>query len=374
MKKGYKMLLLLIIIMFFILFFNSHFVNFLSNYNRIIFLGILLILFNKIFIMEKDKNRFLKELFYEMILYSISFFILFYLLGLIVGLARIPNYYSITGMKDVIIPIVLYTILRELLRYNMLCKAEGNTICTIAVVFIITLLDLTNELFFLKITSNYEALKFIALTLFPTITRNISYSYISNRIGYKVVIAFDLVFTLYKYLIPIIPNPNEYVTSIIQIVIPIVFAVRIAKFFEAKKDDLIPSNYHKIKIKYTLVPLIPVLLMVYLYSGYFRFYAVAIASGSMNPKIEKGDLAIIDHKYKYDKLDIGQVIAYKRDNIIIVHRIVKKININNEILYYTKGDANNNIDDLIINKDMIIGIVDHRIKYIGLPTVWFNNI
>ena len=374
MKKGYKMLLILIIIMFFILFFNSNFVIILANYNKIIFLGILLIIFNKIFIMEKEKTRFIKDLFIETILYIITFFILYYLLGLITGLARTPNYYTITGLKDHIIPVIIYCILREILRYNMLRKAEGSKICTIAVVFIITLLDLTNELFYLSITTNYEALQFIALTLFPTIAKNISYSYISKKIGSKIVIVFDLVFTLYYYLIPLIPNPNEYVSSIIQILTPIVFAIRISKFFEDKKDDLIPSDYHKIKFKKSLIAVIPVVIMVYLYSGYFRFYAVAIASGSMSPKIEKGDLAIIDHKYNYDKLKVGQVIAYRRDKIIIVHRIVKKVEMGNTYLYYTKGDANNNIDDIVIKKDMVIGIVNHRIKYIGLPTVWFNNI
>ena len=42
------------------------------------------------------------------------------------------------------------------------------------------------------------------------------------------------------------------------------------------------------------------IILVYLTSGYFHFWAIAVASGSMSPKIEKGDVVIIE------KLDEGE--------------------------------------------------------------------
>ena len=113
--------------------------------------------------------------------------------------------------------------------------------------------------------------------------------------------------------------------------------------------------------------------MIYFYSGYFRYYAIAIASGSMSPKIKKGDVVIVDQEYSYKDLEKGQVIAYQRNNVIVVHRIEKKVHFGDSYVYYTKGDANDNVDDFVIEEDMMIGTVKYKISYIGYPTIWINE-
>ena len=161
--------------------------------------------------------------------------------------------------------------------------------------------------------------------------------------------------------------------AIIYLVVPVLFALRIARFFNRKKDEVLPSDYKKKKLKGIVVPVILIMAMVYLYSGYFRFYAIAIASGSMEDKIHKGDVVIVDQDYNYKDLEIGDVIAYRHEKIIVVHRIAKKVEIGDSYYYYTKGDANNNMDDLVIEEDVFIGKVRYKIPYIGYPTVWFNE-
>ena len=145
------------------------------------------------------------------------------------------------------------------------------------------------------------------------------------------------------------------------------------KFFDRKEDHYLPSNYYKRKIKGAIIPTIIVLTLIYFYSGYFRFYVIAIGSGSMEPEIKKGDVVIVDRGCNKDSLKEGQVIAYKKDNVIVVHRIVKKMKLNNSYVYYTKGDTNDNIDDFLIQKDNIVGKVNHKIGFIGYPTVWLSE-
>lgn len=41
-----------------------------------------------------------------------------------------------------------------------------------------------------------------------------------------------------------------------------------------------------------------VVILIYFVSGYFRYYAIAIASGSMETLISKGDVVIVDKEYK----------------------------------------------------------------------------
>ena len=372
MKKGYIRLLIFCLCIFSVILLDTIFYKILNGYIRIGFLVILLLVFYKFYVIEKDKTRYFKEVLFEIIFYTILYFILFYLLGLIVGLHKTPNYYNLTSLKDVIIPMILFCILREILRYNLLCKAEGNKLCIILVVFTIFIIDICDDFSVASFKTQYDVLKFVALALLPCISRNISYSFISMKAGYKPVIIFDLIFSLYPYLIPLLPNPSEYLMAIIYLIVPILFVFRLYRFFQKKKDNLLPSDYKKKKFKGLLLPSIVIMIIVYFYSGYFRLYSIAIASGSMTPNIRKGDIVIVDQKSLHN-INIGDVIAYRHENIIVVHRVVKKEKFSDNYVYYTKGDANDHIDNLSIEEDVIIGIVKFKIPYIGYPTVWFNK-
>lgn len=371
MKTGYKRLLIFMLILIVILVTNTFFINFLSGYKMILFLFALLLFFKYYFITEKDRHIYLKDVLFELFLYVCIFFILYYLLGLIIGLARTSNYYTIGGLKNFIIPITLHIILREILRYNLLCKADGNKLCTILVVIVILLFDVTDDLFYANFNTSHGILALVSLSLLPAISKNISFSFISKKVGYKPNILFDLVFSLYPYLIPLIPNPSEYLSSIINMIIPIIFAFRISRLFELKKLGRINSDYRKGNVIGLMIPTVIIVILVYFSSGYFRFYTLAIASGSMNPNIKKGDVVVVDKK----KIDYnpGDVIAFRHNDVIVVHRIIKKLDYEGRPIFYTKGDANSHIDDVVVEEDMIVGKANFIIPFIGYPTVWLNE-
>jgi signal peptidase len=93
----------------------------------------------------------------------------------------------------------------------------------------------------------------------------------------------------------------------------------------------------------------------------------------MTPNINKGDVVIVDQKYSFEDIEVGEIIAVKKEGVIIIHRVAKKVSFGDSYIYYTKGDANNNMDDFVIKEDMVVGKVSLRIPYIGYPTVWFNG-
>lgn len=87
-----------------------------------------------------------------------------------------------------------------------------------------------------------------------------------------------------------------------------------------------------------------------------------VVSGSMEPKISKGDMIVIDTKIKkYKEKDI---VTFKDSNgSFVTHRILE-IN-DDEVI--TKGDANNTIDDPI-NLDDIVGKYIFQIDGLGAIT------
>ena len=186
---------------------------------------------------------------------------------------------------------------------------------------------------------------------------------------------YSLVTRLYYYLLPIVPNANEYITSVVEFTLPIIYCYRVYTFFKKEHDEEVERTYKKKHIT-TLIPSIIIVgILVYLTSGYFHYWAIAVASGSMSPTIKKGDVVIIEKlNGKFDNLKIDDTIAFRYENIVVVHRLIKIVNEDGKYYFYTKGDANIKEDNFAITEDMMIGTVNHKIPYIGKPTVWLNEL
>jgi len=375
MKRGYKNLFIFEIIIISILILNSFVLSILSGYLKLAFLLILLLSFYFVLGFEKDRHHLWKIVSSEIIMFLLLYFIIYYLSGLILSFTKTINYLTFQGIFKVIIPLILTIIAKEVLRYMMLLKAEGSKKLVILTCITFILFDLIGTYSIFTFKTPYNIFMFISLRLFPAISKNIVCTYISSKVGYKPVILYLLVYELYPYILPIVPNPNEYLYTVINFIVPFILLYRLYKLFKKDCDEELIRKYHKKKFGILILPIIVIIFLVYFTSGYFRYHTIVIASGSMVPNINKGDVVVIEKiEDNYDLLELNQVIAYKYNNIIVVHRLVKMVKIDNEYYYYTKGDANNAIDNYIITKDMIIGIVNYKIPYIGYPSVWLRNL
>lgn len=374
MKRGYKRLLIFNIIMFIILLLNSFLFDVLSRYKMILFLIVSMFIFFKLFGYEKDKHRYIKDIILEIAIFLFAFFILFYLLGVVIGFTE-THYYSLQGMTTFVIPLIIYIILREIFRYMMLCKAEGSKLVVVVTTIMFILLDLTILIPNIDYSSGISIFKFIALSLMPAVSMNIVLSYVTMKVGYKPSMFYALITELYAFLLPIIPDPGEYITSVIRFALPIVLWYKIYSFFEKDRDPEIEREYNKKHFVSLIGPAIIAVVLVYFTSGYFHYFAVAVASGSMKTKINKGDVVVIEKiDKKYDELELGQILAFYQGKRIYVHRLVDIARNSDEYYFYTKGDANNYVDNFVVKEDDIIGVVNFKIPYIGMPTVWLNKL
>lgn len=93
------------------------------------------------------------------------------------------------------------------------------------------------------------------------------------------------------------------------------------------------------------------------YANIFGYSFFEVATGSMSPTIEVGDVVITKITKDVNKND---VIVYKDGESIITHRLIEK----NEEEIITRGDANNS-EDKPIKENMIIGQVIKIIPQLG---------
>lgn len=94
-----------------------------------------------------------------------------------------------------------------------------------------------------------------------------------------------------------------------------------------------------------------------------------IVSTSMEPSIKKHDVILVKNINIKD-INIGDVITFYSTNIYfgnipITHRVIDKINIDNEIVFKTKGDANEITDGEDVKEDKIVGKVIFKIPSLG---------
>mgnify|MGYP000159833294 CR=1 FL=1 len=378
-KSYYTIFLFETVVMFFVIL-NS----FKSSLSNVYALPFILFICDLIFFLvlgsEKSNKRLNKIIDFDVFMFLMVFLILYYLFGIVIGYAKSNNYLTLYGLTVFIIPTILKIVFKEHLRKLILTKSGNNKFLIIYTVLLFIMIDVLPALSMLKMSNMHDVFIFIALVLLPSITFNISATYINMKVGYMPVIIYLLIFSLYQYIVPIVPNPSEYLKAIIDFILPILILFKVRKIVNKYSDENkeIDRNYKKSAIILLIIPIMLTIIIIYFVSGYFKYYALAIASGSMNPVFDRGSVVIIEQvndKYdNYNKLKEGKIIAFKAEKNTVVHRLIRIVNVGDEIFYYTKGDANKKEDDYLIKKENIIGIVKFTIPYIGYPTVWFSEI
>lgn len=376
MKKSYKKVLFIEILLFILLVINSFFKNFLQNYFICLFLFLSILLFRLFFGFEKHKKENLKKYIIKISIYIIIVVFIYYLFGFATGFAHNKLYYNFYSFYTFMLPIILTASFSEFLRYQLLKKSEGNSFLIVFTTIIFILINVTNSIYYASFSSIYNVIVFIGITLLPSISTSILGTYINIKIGYKPMIFYLIIFNLMNYLLPIIPDYNEFLLSVFNLLVPTILLYIIMSSFNdvLQKEVDIRTNKTKERIL-IVVTIIVCTTTIYFTCGYFRFYAIAIGSGSMSPTFNKGDVVIVEKiKNQFNKLSTGDIIAYNHDDKIIIHRLVKIISVNGEDYYYTKGDANDNIDNYKVEKKQILGTVKVYFPFVGYPTVWLSEL
>lgn len=97
----------------------------------------------------------------------------------------------------------------------------------------------------------------------------------------------------------------------------------------------------------------------------FGFKPFIVLSGSMESKINVGDLVFVK-EINPNELKVGDIIAFRdSEDIVTTHRIVEIETKDNELCFVTKGDANNANDDGIVYSNMVEGKYQTKIAKLG---------
>lgn len=375
MKTSEKRLALIQVATIIILLLDIFVTNKLEEYGIVIFLGLVLAITILSLGHEKKRNLYEKDNILSILIYCFIYYIIIYLSGIIIGFLR--TRYSLTplGILRNTVPIILTIVISEFLRYEMLSKTPKNKVLIVLTCLLFVTIDTKLVAYAYDLNTNLGIIKLCYMSVLPILSKNFLLTYLCYKFGYVPCIIYRLIMELPVYIIPIVPNINEYFKTIIELLLPAYILWRTYKEFGSKKGKSDIRRSFIVQRVTTVILLIFLTITIALTSGVFKYYALAIGSDSMNPKIKKGDVVIVE-KVSQDNigsLKVGEVLVYKYNDIVVVHRIIKMEKINDNYYFRTKGDNNNTEDAWTIDQVSVIGKAVTMIPYAGIPTVWLSE-
>lgn len=300
-----------------------------------------------------------------------------YLVGTKTG--YISNYSSMFKSyveKSVIVLVFLTVVTRELIRYLVINartnkKWQSILLQTLLIIMCI-LVDLAIAPKIYTFTSFTLVYEFLAMFLIPSASKNILLNYLSIIGGYPITFVYVLIMDLYIYFLSVKPELNMLLEAVILLVFPYVVYNYVKELNNRRTVTKKREKKKENKIV-TAISTIIFVILVCLVSREFKYSMIGIGSESMTGTINKGD-AIIYKRYEKDEDVKNKVIVFKRNNVMIVHRVIKVYTLDGEYVYQTKGDANESADNWLVEQSDVLGIVEKRVPFIAWPSVILGEI
>ena len=302
---------------------------------------------------------------------AVAYLMLYYLTGLKFGFERNVYALKMGTFLSHCLPAAAIIVASEIFRYIIRSQDDRATdlMCYLSCVLAEMIAHSTATVA-LSTFNNFMDL--IAQAMFPAITANLVYHYLSKRYGFYPNIVYRAVTTLYLYLIPYTPAMASSLYAFVKLLVPLAIFIFIDSLYE-KKIRYALGKKSKLEIPITILAVTIMLSIVMLVSNQFGHGMLVIATESMTGELNKGDAALFE-KYDDQTIEEGRVIVFKDGKSMIVHRVDDIQIINGITRYYTKGDANEKRDAGFIIDSNIIGIVNFKIPYVGYPTLWLRSL
>lgn len=298
------------------------------------------------------------------------------LAGFIQGFGKSPYNHSLTGILFNIFLVGTTLVGRESIRaylVNTFAKKKRLNLY-----FIIALMTLTSlNLFKNNTMQDLKSITmFLAGQVAPEIFENIFATYLVLYGGPIASMIYLGMAEGFEWLSPILPDLDWLAKCVIGVGVPLLATafivngymklMKITKRYRDKEDSL----WHWLPTAIFCVG------WIWFTVGVFPIYPSAIATGSMEPMIYPGDVVLVDKMTTIEELEslaVGDVIQFKRGDILINHRIIQIVEEEGQKKYKTKGDNNSGEDEELVKLEDVKGTILHVIPKIGWPTLIFKS-
>lgn len=341
---------------------------------------IITILISVLFPRQKGSSKFkhLDQFHLLAFIYGFIYIIIYFGSGIILGYGKSPYARGIVNVSINIYVYILPIVAKELIRGFLLINyAKKNNYKIILITILMIVVDISMPQIS-KINTQKELIMYISQTIGPLICINLYATYACIIADSFTSIIFISIMNIIEFISPVLPSLQWLSRGLINISVPI-FSYMSLCFY----NDKINKTYKAYKVKKESVLSLAMVsafcvLLIWFVVGVFPIYPSVILTGSMKPFIDPGDIVIIKKIQEVkdiENLKFGDVIQFKRGDILIVHRIIELVkNSNDGLIYYkTKGDNNSTEDMELVNPNDVKGTLYKTIPKLGVLSLLLRN-
>jgi signal peptidase len=319
-------------------------------------------------------NKFKKDIIQYVLITILVYSIVYLISGLLVSFGNNPYSTSIRGIIINLFATASIIISREYIRYKLINNVynKDRKLIFIMLVIVFSLIDFNIASLF-NSANVYYLFKSIFYNLIPSIIKNVLFTYLAIYVDCIPAIIYEMVFYLILWISPVLPNSPWVLEAILNSVFPFILLLY-CRYYIQKKDRFHLNAVSKPVNPSGIIPFGIILVFVIWFAlGIFPIKPVGIATASMVPELNVGDLTIIQ-KCTANDVKVQDIIEYQMDGYTVIHRIITITQEDGEFFFITKGDNNTSEDKTPVSEQQLIGKVIFKIPYLALPTIWIHNL
>jgi len=211
--------------------------------------------------------------------------------------------------------------------------------------------------------------EFLIKTFIPILAMGLLATYLAFLGGFTASFTYMAIPTFFTWFSPILPNPPWAAQSIISVIATIVGFLLIDQTAKPLLERQVHRTLKKQKSQipyWTAIALIGI-TAIWSSTGLLGFTPTIIASESMTPTLNTGDIAFIISAPP-STMKVGDIIQYRAASGPITHRVIDAYTSGNVLWFVTKGDANDAPDDPV-DGSQVIGKLVFTIPQLGWVSI-----
>jgi signal peptidase len=218
---------------------------------------------------------------------------------------------------------------------------------------------------------------FLSQYFAPELSQNLLASYLVFLGGPFASIIYLGIIQFFHWMSPILPNLKWINSALVGILCPVFFLMSLQTSYANHTKGIKKNQKNDEDIFSWIITCILSIMIIWFTVGVFPIYPSVIITGSMEPLIKPGDVILVKKitgMEDIESLSINDVIQFKRDGVLISHRIIE-INADEEkgLLYKTKGDNNSGPDTELVKPQDIKGKIKYTVPKIGWLTLLIKS-
>jgi signal peptidase len=219
--------------------------------------------------------------------------------------------------------------------------------------------------------------KFVGSDLLPTLAQSLLATYVALLGGPTASIAYLGTLQAFKWLSPILPNPTWAIEALIATSVPAIGFLAmnqtvtpfgLTRLGLMKKSEATSRTRRAKKSSLSLMAMAVIaVILVWSSTGLLGFRTTIIASGSMTPTLNVGDVGFLI-SVPSSTLKVGDIIQYNTADAPVMHRVINIYTEGGTLWLITKGDSNN-APDSPVNEGQVMGKLVFTIPQIGWASI-----